>query len=573
MSFWDQDLMKQLQSMQFGMYMRKSTTDKEDKQLRSIEGQKMDLDEIVERYRLNVKITRDERESAFKMGRPYFNELLEASRNDEINAWLTWHANRICRNYGDSGLFVQLMSEGKIQYVVTPHGIYENTPRDREYLMTEFTRATRDSDDKSVAIRRGNKVKLKAGYIPSGRLLQGYKHAANERKEMIQVKDEERFEMLQAAIGLILNGKNTPLEALDILNNQLGYRTPVTKREGGNPLSQSGFYSLLANPTYYGVLDRSEGFFHAEFPKMMTKEEFDKLQILLGRKGNRRKTKNDWAGKGKMLCGECGSAIVFEEKWQIVCSSCKTKFHKSHDRFNCPKCGLAIDQMIQPKLFHYTWAHCGKKKKTANGQKCTQKSITLADFETQVDSALSAIEIPEVFTQWAIKWLQKLNASEVAERTHQHTRIQELYNQDQKKLDNLLDMRVKGLIDDKEYEEKKVSLLTDKQLLKDRLEVSDQRANNWMELTERTFKFATHARRWFVTGTPEEKRSILRTLGSNITLMDGKVRIEEQKPFLLIRKALQTDVAPSQKLEHEEMVDLSQESEILKPLIPRLMPD
>src|SRR6185312_16814252 len=94
----------------------------------------------------------DEHQSAFKMGRPKFQALIDLIEKGEVNAVMVWHPNRIARNYADGGRFTQLMSDGKLKLVITPHGIFENSPRDKEYLMTEFTRATRDSDDKSEVV-------------------------------------------------------------------------------------------------------------------------------------------------------------------------------------------------------------------------------------------------------------------------------------------------------------------------------------------------------------------------------------------------------------------------------------
>ena len=209
---------------------------------------------------------------------------------------LVWHPNRIAGNYSDSGEFVQLLADGKLKYVVTPHGIFESSPRDQEYLMNEFTRAARDSGDKSDAVKRGNRTKLKSGYIPSGRLAEGFVHAKNSRDEKINAIDDKRFSLITKAIELVLNQTHTAPEALTILNDEWGYRTRKTKRMGGEPLATSTWYKILADPKYYyGEINRSEGVFNFsdEMPRPFTTEDYEKVQVVLGRKSNRRNDKKN----------------------------------------------------------------------------------------------------------------------------------------------------------------------------------------------------------------------------------------------------------------------------------------
>lgn len=52
----------------------------------------------------------------------------------------------------------------------------------------------------------------------------------------------------------------------------------------------------------------------------------------------------------------------------------------------------------------------------------------------------------------------------------------------------------------------------------------------------RNFDFASYARFWFQEGTLEKKQSILRDLGSNLRLLNGKMALELQKHFLIMEK-------------------------------------
>lgn len=544
-----------MREFDFGIYLRRSSEDNEDKQMRSIEGQEQDLKEIIEKFGLKViKFYPPESQTAFKKGRPIFNSILIDAENQIINALLVWHANRVARNYGDGGDFVQLMSEGKMQILLTPHGYFENTPRDKAYLMGEFTRATEDSDEKSLAVKRGNKTKLKLGYIPNGRLSEAYIHIRNENYHMINDKDPDRFPLIQKAIRLILEQSHTPMEALDILNNQWGYRTRKTRRMGDKPMAKSTFYKILGDFKSAGMIKRSEGEFKASFPTLIDMEEFNKLQVILGKKDTRRKTKKNWAYDGKeIVCGECGSGIIQDEKWHIVCSGCKTKFNKTKIVTKCPECNLSISEMRLPKIYHFVWVYCSKKKRLPDGSKCKQKYLKVKDFEGQIDYFLSQIEIPQAFSDWAIKWLQKLNGKEISDRTTINKNLQNLYNDIQKQIDNLLDLLLKKLISQIEYQKKKEFLLAEKEELKKKLNSTEERANNWLELTEKTFNFSVNARHWFANGTPDQKRMILKTIGSDIILKDKKISLKQREPFLMIKKMKEENEKDLQKFGHKEL--------------------
>jgi site-specific DNA recombinase len=575
-SYYSKELLDQLRQLKFAVYLRKSTQDREDKQLRSIQGQREDLQNLIQLHGLNVVIEFEEKQSAFHPGRPYYKQMLEMFRKNEANACLVWHPNRISRNYRDGGEFVQLMSDKKLKLVLTPYSIFENNPRDKEYLMSEFTRATRDSDEKSEAIKRGNRTKLKEGYIPSGRLPEGYIHVKNEKGMMINKTDPKRFPLLQKAIQLVLDQTHTPIEALDALNCEWGYRTKITPLGGDSPLSESTWYKILSSEVYtgdltqYGEYDTNN---KASFKPLVSQQDFNRIQILLGKKSTRRKNKHVRIYNGHIKCGECEGSIITEEKWQIICSECKNKFHKSKNRTSCPKCMVEIEEMKKPTILHYEWLVCGKRKKKINNTKCSQKTITVQEFEKQIDHTLSEIEISKTFVDWALTWLSKINDSEVSERTSIYQNLQKLFNNTQTQIDKLLDMRIKGLIDDNEYNDKKKMLLSERSDLENKLKSTTQRADNWLDMAEKTFHFASQARSLFKTGDINQKRLVLQTISPNLTLKDKKIAIDLTEPLFILKNAKKEVEILDPKFEPNILTDTSEYKDAFESSIPRLIPN
>ena len=85
----------------------------------------------------------------------------------------------------------------------------------------------------------------------------------------------------------------------------------------------------------------------------------------------------------------------------------------------------------------------------------------------------------------------------------------------QRELDNLTKMRYRDLIDDDSFLKEKNELQAKINELKNQLRTTETRAEKWLELTEQTFDFATHARKAFVEGDMQTKREIIVALGKN----------------------------------------------------------
>lgn len=84
--------------------------------------------------------------------------------------------------------------------------------------------------------------------------------------------------------------------------------------------------------------------------------------------------------------------------------------------------------------------------------------------------------------------------------------------------------------------------------------VADKHVEEWTELAAKTFDFAATAQERFERGSPDEKKTILRVVGSNLILKDKKLEVKPRNPFLLIREAL-SEVNHPKRIEPEEKID------------------
>ncbi len=132
--------------------------------------------------------------------------------------------------------------------------------------------------------------------------------------------------------------------------------------------------------------------------------------------------------------------------------------------------------------------------------------------------------LPE-FLKWALDGLSKKNDTEIEDRSKIYETQHKSLVATQKELDSLTRMRYKELIDDETFIKERDLLVTSIAKLKEQLRGTENRAEHWIELTEKTFHFATYARKAFLFGTLEQKREILTALGWNFIINGKKLSI------------------------------------------------
>lgn len=100
-------------------------------------------------------------------------------------------------------------------------------------------------------------------------------------------------------------------------------------------------------------------------------------------------------------------------------------------------------------------------------------------------------------------------------------------------------MRYRQLINDETFLKEKNTLQGKITQLKENLRETETRADKWLELTEKTFSFATYARNAFITAKGKEglerKKEILLALGKTPIIQAGKLIIEANEWFVPIQ--------------------------------------
>ena len=488
-------------TLKYFLYARKSS-ESSDRQINSIEDQINVLRQFAHGKKLTIVEEFSEAKSAKETGREKFNEMLLKIEKGYAKGIITWKLDRLTRNAVDAGKIITLVQNGLIQELVTPERIHRNNDNIVS-LYLEFGISNYDLIKLKENTQRGMIEKAVRGWYPSKAPL-GYKsnpHKVKGEKEIII--DDDRFYLVRQLFDMMLTGTYSVAEIHRIATNEFKL---TSSRKG--KLALSNIYNIFYNPFYYGVFEYPNGsknlYNGLHFP-MITQEEFDRIQFLLGRKSINKPRTKSFAYTGMMKCSECGAGITAEEKF---------KYQKN---------GI---------VRRYIYYRCTRKI----NPKCSQKSIEVKVLESQIKDFIKKISIPKEFVQWAIEILKEENEKENRNSKKLLSKYEDDYKKVLRKLDELINMKLDSLISNEQFTVKKAEIEKEKVSIKNLLDNYDRKVNDWINNIERLFDFASNAREKFENGSLVEKKQILFALSSNLFIKDRNLLISIEKPIIFLEK-------------------------------------
>jgi site-specific DNA recombinase len=483
--------------LKYYIYARKSS-ESEDRQALSIEAQTHDMLRYAKEKSCNVLETKTEAKSAKSEGRTIFNEILEDIKQGKVQGLIVWHPDRLSRNAMDAARLIDLLDKGKLVEIVTPSQTFRNTPSDKFFLSMLCSQAKMDNDNKGINVRRGLNAKARSGVYP-GKIPTGYISDVKIKGNRSIKSDPQRLPLIRQIFDLMLSGTYNAVEVREIANEQMGFRMA-----DGRKIARSSMYYMLTNPFYCGKYEWPKGsgdFIDGTHEAVITVEEFDIVQYLLGRRGRPCPKKHVFDFTGMIKCAECGASITAEAKFK------KTKAGKVHS---------------------YIYYHCTKKLR----RDCTQGCLEEKQLITQVLGELDKLEIPPEFHTYAMKWFKRENHI-VYDKANASLEAQErAYKACIRKLENLGNMRADHEITAEEYTRMKGEELERKTSLESALKKTGKDINAWIETGDEMLTFIEHAKEKFENGGRTTKRQILSRLGSNLLLFNKKLNINLQESLL-----------------------------------------
>lgn len=495
---------KEGQKKHYLIYARKSS-EAEDRQVESINDQFKEANKLILQKDLTVKDKPfAESRSAKKPGRLEFNRMIEEiDKRSDIKGIICWKLNRLFRNPEDEGKIRQRLSDGRIEEIITPSKTYLEA--DSDFTMAvEGAQAQRFIRDLREDTGRGTKSKLDKGIAPI-MAPPGYRNCLEKRQGERDIEPiPTQFNLVRNLFDIFLTG-NYSVQQLWLKAKELGI-----KSNRGKIISKTQLYKILKNPFYTGVryIYAKRLYTNGIHKRMLTDEEFNLVQDILSKRTHPRGSIHMDLLTGIMKCGECGRAITTEVK---------TKNYRN-----------GTSQT-------FVYYRCTKKWQ---GKKCTQPYIRAEELERQVLDYLDRLQMSPLFVEWAIKWLKVMHGKQEELRAAKYNTTEQAYQEVVKKITRLVDLTISGMLTAEEGTLKKQELELEKKRLSEELGKIDIHVSEWSTLAIQTFDLVKNIKERFANGSIEQRKTILRVIGSNLILKDKAIQIEIRRPFEYIQEVV-----------------------------------
>jgi DNA invertase Pin-like site-specific DNA recombinase len=478
--------------MRYFIYCRKST-EAEDRQVLSIDSQ---LKELQDKFggdpSVEVAEIYQEAFSAKAPGRPIFDEMIRQIERGQAEGIIAWHPDRLARNSVDGGQIVHLLDRNRLKDLKFATSSFENTPQGKFMLQIIFGYSKYYVDSLSENIKRGIRAKLERGWTPN-KPPTGYK---NESELRTIIADPETFPTIKKLFEQAVTGAYTVAELEKLLREKWGFRTPKRKRSGGRPLSFASLYRILGNPFFAGYIRWNGQLYPGKHEPMVTWQQFERLQAMLGRPGTEKPQKHVFAYTGLIRCGTCGLMVTAEHKI---------------NRFGS----------------RYIYYHCTKRNV---GTRCKEPSLEVRELERQIAERLNDISVPPAMAERAIKAVRRRRKGREESVEIQRASLEKAIRSCNEQMKTVGDLRVRSLIDDQELLSRREEIQKDRIALTEELSKVNQRAG-WFEPVTAIVSFGSRAAAWFIAGNHRIRKMILKTVGSNLTLRDKQLNIEAAFPY------------------------------------------
>lgn len=454
----------------------------------SLPAQEFRLKEYCKNHNFEVIKTFSFDESAYKRNRKLFESVLEYIKKQNEKVVLCCDkVDRLTRGFSKEMLDIEyLRTSGKLELHFASEylSLTSEAPATNIYhyhnsivLSAFYSNCIRDNVKRAFdGMVRNGKIIGKAPY--------GYKNITNPdgTKDVIVIPYE--LNIVKEIYCLYSNGSYS----------EATLRKKIFE-DHNIKMHKSKMQRILSNPFYCGYRERKGVLYSHNYPAIIDKEMWDKVQALKNGYNTRNSKKEGlpFIYKGIMRCAECGCAITVEK-------------HKGK----------------------YIYYHCTDyfKKHTSKLEMIREEELT-----EQFAKVFEGIKLPEKLVNDIKETLQASNSSKAEIRKEEVNILRQKIDALDKKIKISYDDRVIGRITPEMYDKIYKDSMDEKVNLQASLQRLDKADEDYYITANCLLTICEQAKDLFKNSKLQEKRDMINLVLSNCTLDGKKVLYEAKKPF------------------------------------------
>ena len=471
-----------MSSQTYFAYIRVSTV-RQGQSGTSLTEQKAAIERHAQKFNLQISREFAEQETAAKLGRPVFLEMIKELRKGKATGVIMHKIDRSARNLKDWAELGELIDKGiEVHFANENLDLYSRGGRlsadIQAVVAADYIRNLREE------VKKGFYGRLKQGFYPMPAPIGYLDKGAGEAKAV----DPLKAPLVKKAFELYATG-NYSTRALLKKINSLGLRT-----KSGNEMSLSGMTALLKNQFYLGIirLKTTEELFIGQHSPLVSQKLFDTVQgILRGRKVVPQKTSHDFLFRKLLVCRLCRYRLIGE-------------MQKGNTYYRC------------------------------HTRECRQKGVREEPINAYFIGVLKALRFEEQEFDFFRRWYEQKhkNNQTVIENRRQMLELE--LKKAEIRLSRLTDALVDGLVDETIFTAKKNALTLEIKDLKEKLMTVEAGELEALHKTEEFLELVNSAYLSYKEASYAKKRELLQIVTSNFSIEDKSVLAKLNLPFELV---------------------------------------
>jgi DNA invertase Pin-like site-specific DNA recombinase len=439
--------------------------------------------EAIERYAKgkNLEISRwfEGRETASKVGRPVFNEMLRLLRRNQAKGVIIHKIDRSARNLKDWAEIGQLVEAG-IEVHFATESLDLTSPGGMLSADVQAVMSAYYSRNLREEVKKGFYGRLKQGFYPMPAPLGYLDSGAGKAK----VPDPQRAPLIQHAFELYATGKYSQVELAAKLYH-MGLRA-----KNGKAIQKNLLGRMLRNSFYIGLIQiekTGQSFLGAHRP-LVSKRLFDQVKAVLDGNFAVQRAKHDFPFRQMFSCKLCGKSLIPEKQKGHIYYRCQTK-------------------------------------------SCPTKCVRQEPVEAGVIERLKAVQLDPEQHEYLARKIEAFRKDYGANRSKEIDSLEIRVAQIKERLGLLTDAYLDGTIEKDIFEQRKTTLLMERRHIEDQIQdlmdgspVLDQKLDRLLELLKSAYSL-------YICGLPQERREAILDVCSNRTLCEKTLDITLAVPF------------------------------------------